>query len=433
MLKKLRFRLTMLCSLITGAILIAMAATALMISESQLAQANAATFESNISAILTKLQNDRTVSTSWLAQTEAENRLIIHIEDNRHPLAFSGAWSPPTGRSALIEQAQEAAAAQHGVDPDIPPISLLDTPQAVFDLRGEQGERYLAAVALVSSANGWQSLTLLRDVQEEDASLLRQRLLYFGAALFGIALLFGFSWWFSGKAIRPIEENMRRQTEFVAAASHELRSPLAVIRAGASAIGASPDRIPQFTASIEQECARMGRLIEDMLLLAGSDAKTWTIRPEPVEMDTLLIETMESFLPLAVERRQHLLLDLPDDALPLLRGDSQRLRQALSVLIDNALQYTPEGGHITIRAGAQRSALTIEVSDDGPGIPPEHAAHIFDRFYRADPSRGGKGHFGLGLSIAKELIALHGGKLYLKQAEAQGCTFVAELPVRQTS
>lgn len=428
MLKKLRLRLTTICSLITGAVLIAMAITALVISEGKLAQANESTFHSNINTILTKLQNDRTVSTSWLARTEAENSLVIHIEDNRHPLAFGGAWSPPTDRNALIEQAQTLSKEKYGVDPDIPPVSLLETPLAVFDLRGEQGERYLAAVALVSSNNGWQSLTLLRDVQAEDASLLRQRLLFFGAALLGVMILFGFSWWFSGRAIRPIEENMRRQTEFVAAASHELRSPLAVIRAGVSAMQSAPEQSGHFLASIEKECGRMGRLIEDMLLLAGSDAKTWSVRAEAVEADTLLIETMESFLPLALERGQHLSLELPEEMLPSIQGDPQRLRQALSVLVDNALHYTPGNGHIVIRANVQRALLCIEVEDDGPGIPPEHAGHVFDRFYRADSSRGDKSHFGLGLSIAKELISLHGGRIYLKKAEP-GCTFAVELPL----
>lgn len=426
MLKKLRFRLTLLCAVITGLILIGMALAALSISEGQIRRADQEAFQGSLATVVNKLQSDGNVSQRWLAQTEAAGGLVIHIEDAGQPLSFSGSWRPKTDRSTLITAAQEGAQ-QRGLDCKLPPVSRLEPGVRTFPLNGDHGERYLAAVRMVAADRGWQSLTLLKDMSGEDTQIFRQRLLFLLMAVAGIVLLFAAAWWLAGKAIRPVEESSRRQVEFVAAASHELRSPLAVIRASADAALESPEENSRFLDSITQECGRMARLVDDLLLLAGSDAKTWSIREERLELDTLLIETVELFFPLAHKNNQNLTLDLPDEELPLINGDGQRIRQALSVLIDNALNYTPSGGRVIVRA-IHLHRLCVEVEDNGPGIPEEHAAHIFERFYRADKSRNDKQHFGLGLSIAQELARLHRGQLFLKHTGPEGSVFVLELP-----
>lgn len=427
MLAKLRIRLTVLCSLITGGVLIAMAFLALGISENQLSKANISAFKSNINTVLYKLQIDRGLSSTWLAQTETAESLVIHIEDNGKPLSFSGSLKTLSDREQLVLQVQNTAA-KLGIDSKSPPASLLETPQVIFEITGDQGERYLAGVTLILSQSGWQSITMLRDMREFDSSALVQRVLFGGIVLFGIALLFLCGWWVAGRAIKPIEQNMKEQVEFVAAASHELRSPLAVIRASADAIASAPSQAERFIANIGSECERMGRLIEDLLLLAGSDAKTWSIKPQSVDVDTLLIDTVEMFLPIVQKSGQQISLDLPEDALPVINGDFSRLKQALSVLIDNAVFYSGEKSKITVSATTEGKLLKISVIDTGKGIPPDQAAHIFDRFYRADKSRNDKNHFGLGLSIAFELIKLHHGKLYLEPVKS-GCKFTMELPV----
>lgn len=427
MLKKLRLRLTLLCSLLTGLVLLCMAAAVIAVSEGQAKQANATAFQSSINTIVFKLQSDQSVSITWLAQLESSERLLIHIEDNGTPLFFRGAWRPQTARSELVDAAKEKAG-ELGVNAAAPPASRLETSSVQFELRGEQGERYLAAVVQIPTNRSWQSLTLMRDMTDKDAEMQQQRFLYLGLALLSVLALFGVSWWFAGRSIKPIEENTRKQVEFVAAASHELRSPLAVIQASAAAMRADPEKGEHFRGNIERECTRMGRLVSDLLLLAGSDAKTWSIQFSPVELDTLLIETVELFRPLAWERKQKLTLELPEDELPELRGDAQRLQQALSVLIDNALHYTPEGGMVIVRAITGQKSVRLEVEDNGPGIPPEHAAHIFDRFYRVDKSRNDKSHFGLGLSIAQELVRLHNGRISVQAASSGGALFIVELP-----
>ena len=193
----------------------------------------------------------------------------------------------------------------------------------------------------------------------------------------------------------------------------------------------APDQASRLRQNIEVECARMSRLVDDLLSLARSDAGTWTIARETVDMDALLLETAELFCPVARQKGQRLLLEVPERDLPPVTGDPQRLRQVLSVLLDNAFSYTPQGGVVTLRAEVDGAALTLQVADTGPGISPQSLPYIFDRFYRADVSRTTKEHFGLGLSIAKELAALHGGTLRVARTGPEGTVFALRLPLHR--
>lgn len=426
-LRRLRIRLTAISAVLCGTLLAAMALFALSISQGQIEAGVESAFRSNIGAVMAKLRSDRVLSNTWLAETEASERMIIGITDAGTPLRFSGSWQAPTGRDILIERAR-AEGARRGVDAFSPPPSLIDTTESgIFEVMGDHGDRYMAAVALVSSHGGWQSVTVLRSTGEHIAALRTLRLEFAALALAGEAVLVLLSWIVAGRAIEPVAESRRRQTEFVAAASHELRSPLSVIRASAAAAGGAEDSA-RFLDSIDRECERMGRLVDDLLLLARTDAGKWTLEPTDIDVDTLLIETYEDFESVARTKGQLLSIELPDRALPAVRADAARVRQVLGVLLDNALCYTPRGGRIVLSAEATDRAVMFRVSDSGGGIAQEDAARIFDRFYRADSSRGDKQHFGLGLSIARGLAELHGGRLTLERTDERGSTFLFELP-----
>ncbi len=428
MLKKLRLRLTLLATLLTGGVLLVMTLLALSISEKGLRTSSENAFQSNLNSIIVKLQNDQVVASSWLAQMEASEGLVISISDSGSPLYFQGSWQPRTSRSILIDRTQELGKSS-GLDVQIPPFSVLEASSVTVSVKGDNGDRYLGAVSVIPSHGGWQGLTLLKDMSSLTRELVIQRITFGVLVLLGIVFLWFLCWYFTGKALRPIEENARRQNEFIAAASHELRSPLTVIRTSASALSPGDFQSPQLIQNIEKECARMARLIDDLLILAGNDAKTWSIRTEMVNLDTLLLETTELFYPVAKQKQQKLLLCVPDEALPSVCGDEQRLKQILTILLDNAFSYTPKEGTVTLKADTDGKQVELSVSDTGPGIPPEHLNQIFDRFYRGDASRKDKRHFGLGLSIAQELASLHQGKLYLKQTGPNGTTFALRLPI----
>ena len=427
-LRALRLRLTLLAAALTASVLVIMALIALSLAERQLGRSAESAFQSNINAITAKIQTDRIISLTWLAQTEAADRLIISIADNGKPLSFSGSWTPITERALLLERAKEGARAT-GVEPDSPPASVIEnTASPLFEVKGDAGERYLSAVVLIPAHGGYQSLTLLRDMSAADRQGVVLRISFVVLVILGVAALFGLCWFFSGRAIEPIAESQKKQAEFIAAASHELKSPLAVVRTSVSAMEAAPEEAPRLRGTIDRECARMGRLVDDLLTLARSDAGTWSVSHEQVDLDTLLLDSADAFYSVAGVKGQSLTLDVPEEALPMVTGDAQRLRQILTVLLDNACSYTPEKGSIALSAQVDARWVRIRVGDTGPGISKENLPHIFDRFYRADTARNDKNHFGLGLSIAAELAHLHGGELRVAGTGNAGTVFELKLP-----
>ncbi|WP_313341680.1 HAMP domain-containing sensor histidine kinase [Sedimentibacter sp.] len=398
-------------------------------SETQLKNQSSITFRNNINSIVYKLQSGRVIDNTWLSQMESGNMLIIHIEDNRKPLLFRGALKTGVERELLVEKAQKVAFEKHNFDIKLPPRSSIDVSSITFEISGEDNEPYqAAAVILPSSAGGWQSLTLLMDLSMQKSDMLQSRIKFFFAITVVMASLSVFGWQFAGKAIQPIEASRRQQTEFVAAASHELRSPLTVLGVSASAfeISETENEKRRFLNTIKNECKRMSRLVDDLLLLASADAGTWSFRAGEVEPDTLIINTYEAYEEIAKAKNQSLILDLPDESLPAIKGDFQRLSQALCCLLDNAVFYTEPGGKIILGACKTKRTFLIYVADNGKGIPDEYKEKVFERFYRTDSSRSKKEHYGLGLSVAKEIISLHRGKIYVKDTKGGGSTFFIE-------
>ena len=256
------------------------------------------------------------------------------------------------------------------------------------------------------------------------------RLLFLCAVLTAIFALSVFSWLFTRKMIQPLEKSRKEQNSFIAAASHELRSPLAVIQSSLSAVPhASKEQADRFISISLEECQRMARLIQDMLSLSRSDNHTWVLNTVPCEVDTLLLEAFEKYQQPARESGKKLQIDLPEDPLPLCICDPEKINQILTILIDNALSYVPEGGLIRLQAEKEPGAIAISVSDNGPGIPDSEKDSVFQRFYRSDASRNDKQHFGLGLCIAKEIALLHHGSLRVLDAPGGGATFVLKLPL----
>jgi len=429
MFHKLQVRLTLICVITTGILLNAMAVLLLWMSGIQMDNQREITFQNSINSIVYRIQSSRVIDDAWLSQLEAGNHLIVHIEDNAVPILFQGSWTPATSRTELIDAAQEKALSKYQFDVKIKPYSVINTETLTFELDGDYGDHYQAAVVTIPSSYGWQSLTLLRDINQDIQERWMLRIISFVIIIVALILLFLFSWWFSKKAIEPIEIINQKQVEFIAAASHELRSPLSVICASLSVIDADccPEMIQKYTATANRECMRMSHLIDDLLFLASADALTWSIQSEAIEVDTFLTELYESYEPIVSGNKQKLSLILPDELLPTLRGDKQRLWQAISILLENATFYTPEGGQIRMEVFRLKNTLSISISDNGIGIPEQEKEKVFDRFYRADSSHSEKGHYGLGLSVAKEIIELHKGSIQISDTPGGGTTFIITL------
>lgn len=427
--KTLRKRLTALYTITTGAIFLFVMAAFLFSSIQKTRTTEMEQFQMVWNSLSSRLQASHPFSHGFLAQTENDYHMIIHIQENGSPLFYQGVWSPETDRKILISKAQMMAE-EEGVFMDRAPVSSSENVSSLMTLTGDHGDSYYAMVLALSTRNGVKSLCAISLIPSVWESLSGQILYLSFLAVSGILCLCLISWWFVGWSLTPVEESQKKQSQFIAAASHELRSPLAVLRSAVAAISTSPQEKDTLLPLIDSECVRMSRLIDDMLLLASSDAKSWKIEKKPVDMDTLLINLFESFQPVCKENGISLHLSLPDQALPIITGDSQRIHQLLMIFLDNALQYTPAGRSIYVRArvNAKKKLLILQVEDEGCGIPPEHKPYIFDRFYQADSARSDKRHVGLGLSIAKELTLLHHGTVRLSDGTECGSCFTVELP-----
>ncbi len=236
---------------------------------------------------------------------------------------------------------------------------------------------------------------------------------------------------------RRSEEKMRR---FVADASHELRTPLTSIRGFAELHrqGAVTDstEVSRLLNRIENEAKRMGLLVDDLLLLARLDQQR-PFEHGPVDLRILAIDTVEAARATAPDREIRLDLPMDDDEAAddlVVAGDEPRLRQVLSNLLDNALAYSPADAPITVLGGRTRrdgrDLTFVQVRDRGPGLVPEQAERVFERFYRTDRARSrAQGGTGLGLSIVAAITAAHGGLVELDTAPGEGATFRVLLPV----
>lgn len=240
----------------------------------------------------------------------------------------------------------------------------------------------------------------------------------------------------SEAAAKRSEDRMR---QFVADASHELRTPLTTIRGFAELYrqGASTDAT-MVLSRVEAEAQRMGLLVEDLLMLADLDARR-PLEAEPVDLLALAGDAVHNAQ--AVAAHQQRSTDQPDRDIRLeicsgtgtleVVGDEARLRQVLTNLLGNALTHTPAGTPVTVRLTPSAESVRIDVADKGPGLTPEAATRVFERFYRTDASRTrSSGGSGLGLSIVQALVVAHGGTVAVDSTVGQGATFTVVLPRR---
>ena len=242
-----------------------------------------------------------------------------------------------------------------------------------------------------------------------------------GLAALAIAALLGSL--YATRALVPIRASLRRQRELAADTSHELRTPLAVIRAGVARVRQQPDarvsEVAPVLEAVDEEAVRLGALVNDLLALARTDAGPADLDLRDVDLAEVAAAAMTALEPLAAKQGVHLALDVEP---ALMRGDEDRLRRLVTVLVDNAIRHGRNGGHVlvTVRTGS------LVVEDDGPGIPAAERVRVFDRFWRGpDAAPGGSG---LGLAIAAWIADRHAGRITVGDSALGGARFSVTLP-----
>ena len=230
-----------------------------------------------------------------------------------------------------------------------------------------------------------------------------------------------------------LDQSFERQRRFIADASHELRTPVAILSGEAEvALSQNSRTLEEYReslTSLHQEAKRLARIVEDLFTLTRADSGQHPLSPQDFYLDELVASCVHSVRTLALAKNIALIVNTPGE-LPI-RADESLLRRSLLNLIDNAVKYTPPGGRITIESRNASGGFEVTVSDTGPGIPEEFRSRIFERFFRVDPARSRAaqdGGAGLGLSIALWIAEAHHGRLELVRSGSTGSTFALFLP-----
>lgn len=313
----------------------------------------------------------------------------------------------------------------------------LDNGDAYAQTRSSQGRAqrvYVVRVEMVGESAAF--LQIGRSIASEEGALSQLRTVLL--AVLGIAVapsLVG-GYLLSGRALRPIKAAVDSQRTFVADASHELRTPVAVVRTNAELLerhiafprGVSADDAVT-VADILSESERLGKMVDQMLTLAQADAGQSPRLSEDVALNEVAENVGRSMNALAVSRG--IALRTRIEGRVEVRGDRERLRELLVILVDNAIKYTEPGGRVELALRRKHRSGIMAVSDTGHGIPVKSLPHIFDRFYRVDKARSREsGGTGLGLSIARQIVDTHGGTIGVQSELGKGTTVTVELKAR---
>lgn len=409
--KRLRIRLTLFNAAVTGAVLIVLTILCLVISERNMKDNAFQNLVNHQTRAINALYQEDQVRLSWLREFENTDGTTLCIWDQGRPL-FSENLN---GEQADFEHARKEAR-ERSINPGEP---------IQFTVKGQ--ENYYAGYSRIPKQQGELEVVLLYPLAALEGKITRERWIVWTGVVSALGFLILFSWCFTGRMLKPIEENQRKQAEFVAAASHELRTPLAGILSAAEAMEkGSPEDRRRFFGMIRQEGQRMARLIGDMLSLASGDSGKWDIVFMRTEPDMLLLSVYEIFASRVKEKGLNLCISLPEETVPEVSLDSERMEQVLGILIENAMSYTPAPGTIALSLSVEKNSVCFAVSDSGPGIPDEDKKKVFDRFYRKEKERSDHAHFGLGLSIAFEIVNRMGGRLWVEDASLGGAAFYME-------
>ena len=269
-------------------------------------------------------------------------------------------------------------------------------------------------------------LTLVfMDISGEKATLGNLTLTCVGIGMLSAALFWGISILLARWAVRPVERAWAEQRQFVADASHELKTPLTVILTNAELMQTQPD--PQYARSVLTMATRMRALVESLLELARVDNGAVRAAFEDTDLSALVEEELLPFEPVYFERGLELDYSVEPDLH--IAGSPRHLRQVVSILLDNAVNHAPEGSAVRLRLRRQGGAALFTVTNPGD-LSREDCRNIFLRFYRVDAARSGGG-YGLGLPIAQGIVRSHGGKIWAESRDGT-VTFSVQLPFRKS-
>ena len=348
---------------------------------------------------------------SFNIEVDAEGRILninsfIDLSEEAYDKAVEAAWNNKSSNSTITLEDRQWRY-------NVVPISL----QVI------QGNRQ----QIISDGNRFNIVFL--DVTAYNKTLLELLTTLVVVGLITLMVIFVVSLYFANRAIKPIAGAWEKQKQFVADASHELKTPISIINANYDALLANQeDTIKnqmKWLDYIRIGTDRMAKLTNDLLSLAKLEDVNIETQKTPFDISSAIDEVISPMEAVILEKDIKLSRSIEPDII--IKSDAEKIRQVVRILLDNAVKYTNEKGHIHISLARSKRQVTFSIKNSGKGIPQQDLPKVFDRFYRADPSRTHEGSYGLGLSIAKTIIHRLGGEIEVTSVENEYTTFTFTL------
>lgn len=377
--------------------------------------------QSYVSNIILQLQNDIAVSDAVYEQYDSNIPMnLIIISENVTTSFISDKIKTPYDEleSIMQEQFQRLFMINNpnGADETKMLAHLLP-----FNAKGLYGEIFNCTRFSLTSTSGKKYELYVACLINKNIFSLQQICRLGALELFLLIAFWGLGKHIIHASIEPVNETMQSQKEFIASASHELKTPLSkIVIANGSTQLDNRDKI------IDKECERMDKIIKNLLFIASSESCTWKTNFEYVDFIKLCIEFYEVSMPVIMKSGKELQLDFPDSDVRPIYIDRTLIMQLLAILLDNAITYSGENKLITVRLIPQKKNLSVSFIDHGIGISDENKQKIFSSFYKINAST--PEHYGLGLSIAQNIVELHHGRITVSDTPGGGATFTVILP-----
>lgn len=364
--------------------------------------------------------------------TDAQTRHILGIvqEGNYYVRFFTQSGQPLASLGSQLVGSQPAGSGS-------PPPALQE---GWSTLQDRNGTRYHQTTLLLKTATGfpWGYMQIGRSLKEYDDHLATVRLLLAIGLPLSMLAVAGASWWLAGLAMRPVYQSYRQMQQFTADAAHELRTPIAAIRANVESVQGitelTNEEMQETLGAVDRQNKRLAHLVQDLLLLSRMEQMVLAENRQPCCLDELIHDLVESLSVLEIAASIKLLTQFPVKAPLWVMGDENQLVRLFSNLIVNALQYTPPGGIVTVTLERNETHALIQIKDTGIGIAPSDQSRIFDRFYRVNNDRSRHtGGAGLGLAIVQAIIEAHHGDIKVQSELGKGSIFTIRLPLEISS
>lgn len=428
--------MTFFCTMISGLILAVMSCICLYISQSIMKNDADTSLVNSLDVVILYLENTSLIPHSWILQTESNYGLQMSLYNNGCELMFHTLESDPS-RDALTNLASNTALETYSLNMDHPDRALSSTQIQRFPVTGSNNQIYDAAVIQIPKPSGFLSAVILHSRAALDAQIQRLERIFIAVDVSFFLLLGIFSWLFSRYTIRPLERNQEQQAQFIAAISTALGLPLTSMLSALPRLqSASLPEIPKIAQGIELEGDYMSRMINNMLFLVNADINELVIYPEPLELDTLLLEIGEKFELLARSREVNINYSFPDEALPLVTCDNERMNQALSILLDYSLRIAQTPGNLNISFDCSKEWVEIRIADSRTSILEQYEKIDVAQLCKSySKNSGGVGwemysdYLGIGIPIVHKIMDLHGGTITLQNNAYGGYSFVITIPL----